>query len=880
MDERRIMKTSRAVFFVLPFLAVLPVIAAAAGAAPVIELKENWALRSSAGLAAGGEVISLPGTDLSGWVPARVPTTVLSALVKNKVYQDVYFADNFARIPKEPFQVPWWFRTEFDCLALPGRDRIELEFDGINYRANIWLNGTKIADTSQIFGAFRQFRLDVTEWIRPDGRNALAVEILPVEPGALTMGFVDWNPKAPDSNMGIWRPVRLRRTGDLAVHYPFVQTRLDLTTLKEARLTVSAEIENKAGEPREGVLEGRIGEIVFSQPVVLGPRETKKIVFSPEAYPQLVIRDPRIWWTHDLGTPELYGLDLKVNLGSQLLDSASTRFGIREISDDLNAEGHRGYILNGRKILIRGGGWSDDLLLDNPPERVRTQVEYARQMNLNALRVEGFWGSGPELYDFCDETGILVMAGWSCQWEWEDYFGKPVDEVYGGILSPEDIDTAARSWRDQVRWLRNHPSVFVWAMASDLVPKPEAEKAYRSILAEDDPTRPVLNSTGTKVSPVSGKSGVKMNGPYDYVPPIYWFTNKNEGGAFGFNTETGPGPQVPPLESLRKMIPADKLWPINDVWFFHCCRGEFNDLSRSNEAMDKRLGPAADLTDYLRKAQFLNYEGMRGMYEAFVARRPLATGIIQWMYNSAWPKLWWQLFDYYLLPNGAFFGARKACEPLHILFDQGTGEVIVTNNAARPTGLVQASVQVLGLDGVSRFVKEFRVDLGCDEKKSLLVLDPPANVKGAYFLDLRLRDEEGGLITDNFYALPVQPDVLDDSKALWYVTPIKEFADLTGLAALPQAAIDCREQRDSADGGMEITATLKNTSAAPAFMIEIMVVKEKSGEAVVPVFWDDNYLTLLPGETRTVRVRFDPARLDGEQAVLKIGGWNAVRAGR
>lgn len=874
------MKKSRAVFFALSSWVVLPIAAAASGEAPVIELKDNWSIRSSANLKAGGEEISRPGGELSGWYPARIPTTVLAALVKNKVYQNIYFADNLKRIPTDLFKVSWWFRTEFKCPAVPGQDRVELDFDGINYRANIWLNGTKIAGSDRIFGTFRQFRLDVTETVRKDGPNALAVEVFPAEPGALTLGFVDWNPKPPDTNLGIWRPVRVRRTGDLVVRFPFVQSRLDLKTLKEARLTVSAEIENKAGEIREGTLKGRIGEIIFARPVTLAPRETKTVEFTPDAYPQLVIRDPRVWWTHDLGTPELYELGVEVKLGGLISDSASARFGIREVADDVNAEGHRGYILNGRKILVRGGGWSDDLLLDNPTDGVRAQVEYARQMNLNALRVEGFWGTGPEFYDFCDETGILVLAGWSCQWEWKNYFGKPTDDVYGGVLSPEDIDTAARSWRDQIRWLRNHPSIFVWAMASDLVPKPELEKTYRAILAEDDPTRPVLNSTGTKVSPVSGKSGVKMNGPYDYVPPIYWFINKKEGGAFGFNTETGPGPQIPPIESLRRMIPADKLWPINDLWFFHCCRGEFNNLDRYNEAMDKRLGRANGLTDYLRKAQFMNYEAMRGMFEAFVARRPLATGIIQWMYNSAWPKLWWQLFDYYLLPNGAFFGARKACEPLHILYDQGTREVLVTNNAARPAGLVRASVRIIGLDGASRFSKEFPVDLGRDEKKSLLVLDSPAGLRGAYFLDLRLHDEKGGLITDNFYALSTRSDVFDDAKASWYVTPIKEFADLSGLAALPPAAVDCQERRDFTAGRAEIAATLTNTSTAPAFMIELMIVKERSRDAVAPVFWDDNYLTLLPGETRTVRVRFDPAHLGGEKAVLKIGGWNAVRAER
>ena len=865
------------IFAVLAWIA-LPLAAAPAGPDSVLDLKDGWYLQSSANLKAGGEEISRPGASLSGWYPARVPTTVLAALVKNKVYKDIYFADRLKRLPTEAFKVSWWYRTEFLCPPAAGRDAVELEFDGINYSANVWLNGTKIADARDVYGAFRRFRIDVSGTVKLNGSNALAVEVFPAGPGALTMGFVDWNPRPPDGNLGLWRPVRVRRTGDVAVRFPFVKTKLDPNTLKEARLTVSAELENKAGQARECVLEGRIGDIVFSQPVTLAAKQTRTVEFTPAAHPKLVIRNPRLWWTHDLGTPELYDLTLEVKLGGRASDNASTRFGIREVADYLNEQGHRGYILNGRKILVRGGGWTDDLLLDNPSDWVRAQVEYARWMNLNALRVEGFWGTGPEFYDLCDETGILVLAGISCLWEWENYFGKPTDETYGGILTPEDIDTAARSWRDQVRWLRNHPSIFVWAMASDLVPKPELEKAYRAILAEDDPTRPILNSTGTKVSPVSGKSGVKMNGPYDYVPPIYWFVNTKEGGAFGFNTETGPGPQVPPLESLRKMIPADKLWPINDLWYFHCCRGEFNNLDRYNEAMDKRLGPSRDLTDYLRKAQFMNYEAMRGMFEAFVARRPVATGVIQWMYNSAWPKLWWQLFDYYLLPNGAFFGARKACEPLHILYDHGTKEVLVTNNAARPSGPVRASVQVLGLDGAVRYSKEFPVELGRDEKKSLLVPPAPEEVSGAYFLDLRLRDEKGGLITDNLYVLSTKPDVLDDANATWYVTPIKDFSDLAGLASLPAVAVGCKERWNYAAGRMELEATLSNTSTAPAFMIELMVVKDRSGDAVSPVFWDDNYLTLLPGETRTVRAAFDPERLTGEDPALKIAGWNAVRA--
>ena len=371
------------------------------------------------------------------------------------------------------------------------------------------------------------------------------------------------------------------------------------------------------------------------------------------------------------------------------------RFGIREIADYRTEEGYRGFKLNGRKILIRGGGWADDLLLDVKHKKLQAEVLYARHMNLNALRLEGFWGTSQDLYNLCDENGILIMVGWSCQWEWTDYLGRPADEPYGGITTPEIMDLVAESWKDQILWLRNHPAIFVWAEGSDMIPHPDLERRYIAILKEIDPTRPTLVSTKGKTSEITGPSGVKMLGPYDYVPPVYWYVDTKNGGAYGFNTETGPGPQVPPLESLRKMMPEDKLWPINDFWNFHCSRGMFKDLARYNEAMDRRLGPAKDLEDYLRKAQFLNYEAMRAMFEAFVANKYKSTGVIQWMYNSAWPKLWWQLYDYYLQPNGAFYGARKAGEPVHLIYNYGNQEIAAVNSSATPSPKLKATIRVL-----------------------------------------------------------------------------------------------------------------------------------------------------------------------------------------
>ena len=463
----------------------------------------NWFLQSSARVKTGGESLSQPGVPMDKWYPATVPATVLGTLVQNDVYTDIFFGDNLKKIPADIFKVSWWYRAEFAIAADPTRTAFKIEFDGINYRANVWLNGKKIADASDTYGPFRRFDLDATEAARRGGMNVLAVEVFPPVPGEPTIGFVDWNPAPPDGSMGLFREVRITSTGPVSINVPFVTTKLDLATLKEASLTVSAELRNNSADKITGTLEGRLESGKFAREVTLEPKETKKIVFTPETDRDLRISNPKLWWTHDLGRPELQVLFLafetkggpkpdakpepkektepqdkekaaeeaKYNKAQdnpftkpekaiprgRYSDIRGVRFGIREVSDYVNADGHRGYKLNGKNILIRGGGWTDDMLLDNRGRKLAAEIAYVRHMNLNAIRLEGFWGSSDEIYNLCDVNGILVMAGWSCQWEWEHLIGKPVDERYGGITSPEDMRLAAQSWRDQIRWLRNHP---------------------------------------------------------------------------------------------------------------------------------------------------------------------------------------------------------------------------------------------------------------------------------------------------------------------------------------------------------------------------------------------------------------------------------------
>jgi exo-1,4-beta-D-glucosaminidase len=886
----------------------------------VINLNDIWFLQSSEKVKGSGEDISKPGFKIEGWYPAVVPSTVMGTLVQNNLYPDIFVGENLKAVPTKPFEVSWWYRREFVVPPGPGTRHVRLEFDGINYRANVWLNGKKVADSESIYGAFRRFSVDVTGIAKPGDRNVLAVEVFPPKKGDFTIGFVDWNPKPPDSSMGLWREVRARTTGDVAVNFPFVVTKLNLETLKEARLTVSAELENNSANKVTGTLEGMIGSLRFRQEVSLEPRETKKVVLTPESHPELIIKDPRVWWTYDLGKPELYQLTLafrqKVDKAqaeaeakamaekaaeekaaekeaerkgegtrgggrrprpfmgpSPYSDIRTVRFGIREVSSYFNEQGHRGFMLNGKKVLVRGGGWVDDLFLDNRRTKLEAEVLYAKQMNLNAIRLEGFWGTSEDLYNICDATGILVMAGWSCQWEWEDLVGKPNDE-FGCIKSPEDMELIARSWRDQVRWLRNHPSIFVWMEGSDTNPRPELEQKYMDILKEDDPTRPALISAKARTSPLTGNSGVKMAGPYDYVPPVYWYVDTENGGAFGFNTETGPGPQVPPVESLKKMIPEKDLWPINPVWYYHCARNEFFGLKRYNLAMDNRLGPAKDVEDYATKAQFLNYEGMRAMFEAFIAHKPKATGIIQWMYNSAWPKLWWQFYDYYLNPTGAFYGARKACEPLHLIYNYGSREVVAANNTFEAAAKLRAVIRVYDFNLKEKYAKTVDLGLLADEVKKIDTLPDPQGLTTTYFLDLRLFKEKETLVDANFYCLSTKSETLDYTKNEWFVTPVKEYADFASLAGLRPVNLRVKDKFSQSGPLYKFAVEVENLSTDLAFQVELRVVRDGSGETVLPIFFDDNYISLLPGEKRKIAGFFSTEDLRGEQPVLKARGWN------
>lgn len=845
-------------------------------------LREKWSLQSSALAPSGGAELSTPGYAASGWYPATVPTTVFAALVKQEVYADPNFgmnlreaagvrypiAGNFSNIqmpPESPYRVPWWFRTEFDAPAAFAGKTAWLRFDGLNFRANIWLNGRQIGWKEKVAGAWRLFEFDVTPHLRTGAKNALAVEIFPPEPGDLAITFVDWNPTPPDKMMGLWRDVSLNVSGPVSVRWPHVVTKLKLPA---AELAVSAELNNATAAPVTGILKGKVEGLEFQQEVRLGPKERRVVKFAPQT-----LANTRLWWPAPVGPQNLYTLELQFTTAGAVSDSARLRFGVREVTSFLNANQHRVFQINGKNILIRGAGYTFDMLLRSSPERQRAELRYVRDMNLNAVRLEGKI-EDDHFLDLCDEMGILVMPGWCCCDHWEKWDN----------WDAEDAAIAVESQRDQIRRLRAHPSVFTWLNASDGPPPAEVEQRYVDVLKELDWPNPFQSSAMQQATKVTGETGIKMTGPYDWVPPSYWLTDKTRGGAFGFNTETSPGPSVPPVEGLRQFLPEDHLWPIDSWWNFHAGGGPFRDLKVFTQALTERYGAASGLDDYARKAQLMTYEGHRAMFEAFARNKYNSTGVIQWMLNNAWPGLIWHLYDYYLRPAGAYYGARKACEPLHVQYSYDDGSIVVANSFYESFPGMKVTARQLSLNLTELASQQAKVDIEPDSVKRVLTLPEPRNVQGAYFLQLKLEDAAGKTVSTNFYWLSTKPDVLDWDNYTWYYTPTKSFADMKGLTSL--APVDLTMVTNSQRQGAEQVTRVRveNPSRTLALYVHLRIVRAQGAaddgiadEAeVLPIIWEDNYFALLPGESREVSAAYAPPRGQAAKLAVILDGWNVT----
>ena len=771
------------------------------------------------------------------WVPAQVPSTIMGVLTTNGIEPEALTAEDYAKIDKQQFEKGWKYRATFNMPDLKEGEHALLDFDGICYRANVWLNGQQIADSQEMVGSFRQFEYDVTKQIA--NNNELTVEVFRALPGEPNIGFADWNPRPADESMGIYREVRVKTCGNVAISHSAVRSRVNTETLDEAWLTVATELKNLSDEPVTGTLQGTADGQPFSCEVTLDAGEHRRLALPEEIH----IDHPRLWWCHNMGEPELCNLHVAFVENNKVSDSEDVRFGIREIHSYLTEEGYRGFTLNGKKVLLRGAGWTDDIYLRDTPESNRLQLEYVRDMNMNTVRLEGFWGTSQNLYDLCDELGLFILVGWSCHWEWEDYLGSHCEEPYGGILSGEQIDIVAKSFEDQVMWLRYHPSIIGWFVGSDMLPKPELEARYQQFLSQED-DRDYLISAKDQKSELSGPSGTKMAGPYEYVGPSYWYLPEAPGGGFGFNTETGIGAQLPVKESLEKML-GKQLWPIDDRWNPFCTvsAADMNSLKQLNEVIHERFGDAKDIDEYLYRADMLNYESTKAMFESFRAHWPHTTGIIQWMLNGARPGIYWQLYDYYKQPNAAYYGVKKGNAPVQLIYDYYAKAVYAVNETLQPAN-VKASMKLLKDGQTTEDSQQVEIASGTVVK----VFDIDTTGAPAAFLFLKLTDGDGGEVATNEYFLPSGNDSYDWAKTTWVNTPITQYASYAMLDSL--CTKDCEVSvKPKAEGLYEVSVS--NPSDKVAFMIRL-AARDQNGKLICPAYWSDNYFSLAPGDSRTV----------------------------
>ena len=891
------------------YLFVLPALGAV-GDPRKVELSENWKLAAAKDVQADGAAVSRADYQDREWHPIhRMPATVLEILQEDGVYPNLYVGENMLEnVPQDLYKQDWWYRTLFTAPA--GYSTYTLEFPGINYRAEIWINGQKVADNRQIVGMYAAHQINVTQWIKPGTPNALAVKVTPerliqdVDGVELADSWFDWiNWKylgykgeytrdhmfpasfVPDRNAGIWKPVYLKTTGDVALENPTVNSELSLPQAI-ARLTVYATLHNFAAQPVTGTLKTTISRqgkptIQLEQIVTLAPGEAREVALDPEKYPGLVITNPDLWWPYTMGQPSLYDLSLEFVQDQKLSDHSHIRFGIRSITQHRdhdeefpgNGKGGNFYLqVNGRDFLMRGADYTPDLLYRYDPEREANILRYVKDLGMNMLRWESKISS-EHIVELADEEGVPLMFGWMCcnQWEkWEQW-------------SEEDHRVASDSLRSQALMLRPHASVFIWANGSDgLAPEP-VRNQYHKILSQVHWPNAVVDTVSSFAKDAKGEriwDGIIMEGPYSWRPPTYWFSGKYVPSR-GSAAEQGDNESIPTLESLKKFIPADKLWPINDTWFFHAggITGT-NVLMNVQRAVNRRYGPSSSVDEFVEKAQLSHYENTRAQFEDFAANGWANHKMtLYWMLNSHWPSFYGHIIDYYLSPGGAYYGAKKGLRPLSVVFDAyATGDhsqakIVVFNQTPVDVPGLRARVRVYDLNG--KVVDDRSADgiqIPFNSARQVMVLPRYPQSSPVFFVRCQLFDNTGKLLVNNTYWQSQKDDDMgdrknDDSFNLKQVS----WADMTALNTMPQVHLEVSAELTTIDTEKHVAIRLHNPSEFIAFFERATVAAAQNADEILPILYDDNYITVYPGETAEIHGTVSKA-VDARW--IKLEGYN------
>jgi len=844
------------------FGAIFSVSAVRAAAIPQpVALSSGWQLQDVAKAPESGAQISTATFAAKGWYAATVPGTVLTTLVNNRVYPEPLYGENNRPeiIPESLVHTSYWYRTEIVIPKSYKNRRVWLNFDGINYSAEIWVNGVQVGTTR---GAFIRGNFDITQHVEPGQKAVVALLVSPQpHPGVphehtirdgvgpnggitaidgptflCTIGW-DWIPAIRDRDTGIWQKVYLSATGPVTIEDPLVTTDLPLPKTDSSDVTVEATLTNLSDQPQKGIVRGTIENIQFSRTAELAPHSTQPITFDAKNTPGLHLEHPRLWWPNGYGEQNMYHLHLEFTTGQTVSDAQDVNFGVRKITYSVPGVETLTISVNGVPVFIRGGDWGlDEGLKRIPLDRLETEIKLHKLANLNLIRNWVGQSTGEDFYELCDKYGILV---------WDEFF-QPNP---GDGPDPDDLKTYIANVRDKILRFRNHPSIVLWCARNEGDPPPEIDAALRAVLAELEPSRRYQPSS-------TDGAGVRSHGPYSWREPRKFYEINDD----YFKTETG-SVSVPTLESIHGMMPEKDWETIDDAWAEH-------DFAKGNSGADKypeeiaaRYGGIRNLADFVRKAQLANYEAFRAMYEGRNAMlfHP-NTAIITWMSNPAQPSFVWQVYHYDLEPMSSYFAVMHAGEMVHIQFNESTsamgGHVQVINNRPEPVADAVAHVAVYNLDGSLAYEHEMKLTAEPDAATDLGPIDFPATVSAVHFVKLELRDKTGQLLSSNFY---------------WHAQPDRQD-DLTALNQLPMVTLTATVRRDNNE---QLSVTLNNPGPNIALMAHVQL-RHKSGKRVLPVYYSDNYVSLVPGEGTTITVGAELGDDVPEQVLVLVDGWNVT----
>jgi len=815
-----------------------------------------WQLTPQLEVKETGEQLSAAGYATAKWVAATVPGTAFTSYVNAGLEPDPNYGDNAWKVDKTKYRqkggVKFWYRTEFVAPAEYCQGgRIWLNLAGVNRDAEVYLNATKLGSMK---GFFQRGRFDVTTLVKNGGKNYLAVlASAPVRgygngasPTFICSDGWDWMPSVPDLNCGIYKDVYLTHAGEVAVIDPWIRTALP--TLTAADLSVQTELANSATAPVTGELVGEInpGKIAFKKAVTLKPGETQVVTFTAADTPVLRINNPKLWWPNGYGDPNLYTCRFEFRTGAKISDQKTVTFGIKKytyvMKDDLLT-----FHINGSPIFLKGGNWGmAEYLLRCKTSDYDTRVRLHKEMNFNAIR--NWMGMTPDeaFYAACDKYGIMV---------WDDLWLNS----RGG--SPGDLAVYFANVVEKIKQFRNHPSIAFWCAMNESEPKPEVNEPLAEIIRKYD-------GGDRQYQPNSRKIGLSGSGPWALASDLKaYFKGTPGGGAvkaqlFGLRSELGM-PTFTSFDSFKKFVPKEDWWPQNEMWSKHFF-GKMAGNAHSETyvaALGNSYGEATNIEDWCRKAQLLNLEAMKALYEGFVNRTGVdASGVLIWMSQSAYPALVWQTYDYYYDTTGAYWGAKTACEPIHIYWNCADENIRVVNNTRAAAANLKAELRVYNLDGSSKGQQTATVNVPATAVADCFKLNVPPDVSATHFLQLRLTDPTGKLVSENFY---------------WRGTTPNNYYALSSLKPV-QLAVTQPTSEVLANGMIRMTLDITNpaNSGTVALAIRPKPVKPSTGDQVLPVFMNDGYFSLIPGATKHITIEYNPLNAAGEKPKVEVECWN------